>query len=123
MTKMKQKELAIDPVLSASEFFDQMGDEDLLRFLRSLPVIGTNDEEPFTVEDLVYEALLQPYVVQAWKQIKGAPGFGSRLMQLTKVVKYAEQALERETGRKRRVPRVINLPAFLDAYEKRGLPL
>lgn len=123
MTTIKQKELAVDPVLSASEFFDQMGDEDLLRFLRSLPVIGTNDEEPFTVEDLVYEALLQPYIVHAWKQIEGSPGIGGRIMQLTQVVKYAERALECETGRKRRVPRVINLPAFLDAYEQRGLPL
>ncbi|WP_425040560.1 hypothetical protein [Primorskyibacter sp. S187A] len=123
MTKTTQKELAVDPVLSASEFFDQMADEDLLRFLRSLPVIGTNDEEPFTVEDLVYEALLQPYIVHAWTQIEGAPGIGGRIKQLTQVIKSAERSLERETGRKRRVPRVINLVAFLDAYEQRGLPL
>lgn len=123
MTKTTQKELAVDPVLSASEFFDQMATDELMRFLKSLPVIGTNDEELFTIQDLVYEALLQPYVVQAWKQIEGAPGIGSRIKQLTQVYRAGEAALERDTGRKRRVPRVINLVAFLDAYEKRGLPL
>ena len=104
-------------------FFDQVADEDLLRFLKSLPVIGANDDEPFTIEDLTYEALLQPFVLHAWKTVRSSPGIAGRISQLVKVYKTAEAALERETGRKRRVPRVINLPAFMDAYTKRGLPL
>lgn len=60
MANNKQHELAVEPIQDAAAFFDQMADEDLLRFLRSLPVIATNDDEPFTLEDLTYEALLQP---------------------------------------------------------------
>lgn len=119
----KQEELAIDAVTDPMTFFDSMGSDEVLRFLRTLPVVGAHDEGYFSVEDLVYEALLQTYVVHAWKQIEGDPGVGGRIRQLTQVYKAGEAALERETGRKRRVPRVINLPAFLDAYEKRGLPL
>lgn len=86
-------------------------------------MIGANDDEPFTIEDLTYEALLQPYVLHAWKTVKGEPGIPGRLLQLSQTYRAAEAALERETGRKRRVPRVIDLPAFLDAYMGRGLPL
>ncbi|WP_179379775.1 hypothetical protein [Jannaschia marina] len=123
MAATEDMELATDTVTDVISFFDQLADEDLLRFLRSLPVIGANDDEFFSIEDLTYEALLQPYVLHAWKSIKGNPGISGRIQQLSKVYKAAEAALERETGRKRRVPRVINLPAFIDAYTTRGLPL
>lgn len=123
MAEVKGVTLSDVAVADTVAFFEQVADEDLLRFLRSLPVIGTNDDEPFTIEDLTYEALLQPFVIHAWKTVRGSPGIAGRISQLVKVYKTAEKALERETGRKRRVPRVINLPAFMDAYQKRGLPL
>lgn len=123
MADFEQTELAVDPIQNAMDFFDRVADEDLLRFLRSLPVIGTNEDEPFTIEDLTYEALLQPYVIRAWKLVDGGPGVAGRIMQITHVYKAAEAALERDTGRKRRIPRMINIAAFMDAYTSRGLPL
>ena len=123
MAEVKCVTLSDDAINDAIAFFDQLADEDMLRFLRSLPVVGMHDEEPFTIEDLTYEALLQPYVLHAWKRVPGNPGVAGRIMQVSHVYKAAERALERDTGRRRRVQRVINLPAFLDAYQKRGLPL
>ncbi|MEL7213688.1 MAG: hypothetical protein AAGK92_13580 [Pseudomonadota bacterium] len=123
MAEVNDVMLTDDEITDAVAFFDEVADEDLLRFLRSLPVIGTNDDEPFTIEDLTYEALLQPYVLQAWKSVSGSPGIANRILQLSKLYKAAEAAMERETGRKRRVPRVISIPAFVDAYRGRGLPL
>ncbi|MEL7300876.1 MAG: hypothetical protein AAFM92_10875 [Pseudomonadota bacterium] len=123
MAEVNDVTLTDDAITDAVAFFDEVADEDLLRFLRSLPVIGTNDDEPFTIEDLTYEALLQPYVLHAWKKVSGNPGVAGRIHQLTQVYKTAERALERETGRKRRVARVINLTAFMGAYQRRGLPL
>ena len=123
MAMVNQTEPALEPIQDAMDFFDQIADEDLLRFLRSLPVIGTNVDEPFTIEDLTYEALLQPYVLHAWKAVDSSPGIPGRIKHITGVYKAAEAALERKTGRKRRLPRMINLTAFMDAYMSRGLPL
>ncbi len=123
MAEVKGMTLSDKTMTDAAGFFDQAADKDLLRFLRSLPVVGANNDAPFTIEDLTYVALLQPYVLHAWKKIAGKPDLPGRIHQLTQVYKAAETALERETGRKRRVPRVINLTAFMDAYTSRGLPL
>ncbi|WP_224826491.1 hypothetical protein [Cognatishimia sp. MH4019] len=123
MAKLKQAELEQDSTQDAVDFFDQMGTDEVGRFLRTLPVIATNDGEPFSMQDLTYEALLQPYILHAWKAISGSPGIPGRIKQLTDVYKAAEAALERDTGRKRRVSRVIDLPRFMDAYASRGLPL
>lgn len=123
MGELRMVTLSDDAITDAVAFFDRLAAEDMTRFLKSLPVIGMNETEPFTVGDLIYEALLQPYVLSAWKQIDGGPGVAGRILQLTKVYKAAETALERETGRTRRVPRVINLPAFMNAYTSRGMPL
>lgn len=71
MAEVNDVTLTDDAITDAVAFFEEVADEDLLRFLRSLPVIGTNDDEPFTIEDLTYEALLQPYVLHAWKNVAG----------------------------------------------------
>ena len=123
MANANQAELEQASIQDAVTFFDQVADEDLLRFLRSLPVIAMNDDDFFTIEDLTYEALLQPYVLQAWKTVSGNLAIPGRLKHLTDVYKTAEAALEQDTGRKRRMPRVIDLPRFMDAYASRGLPL
>jgi len=106
----------------AEAFFAAIGDDDLLRFLRQLPVVWGNNEQ-MTVGDFTYEALLWPYVKHAWKTVDGAPGLAGRMKQLSDVFSQAEQELERETGRTRRAPRVTNLAAFMAAYEGSGLPL
>lgn len=122
MSELTAVEIKKGEIVDAAAFFDQVADQDLLRFLRTLPMIAMNDDEPFTIEDLTYEAMLQPYVLHAWKSVSGSSGIANRILQLSKVYKAAEAALERETGRKRRVPRVISIPAFMDAYTARGLP-
>jgi hypothetical protein len=105
MANANQAELEQASIQDAVTFFDQVADEDLLRFLRSLPVIAMNDDDFFTIEDLTYEALLQPYVLQAWKTVSGNLAIPGRLKHLTDVYKTAEAALEQDTGRKRRMPR------------------
>jgi len=105
----------------AEAFFAEIADDDLLKFLGQLPMVWGNDER-MTVGDFVYEALLWPYVKQAWKTIEGAPGLAGRMGQLSKVFTKAERELERDTGRIRRVPRVTNLAAFMAAYTTSGLP-
>lgn len=110
-----------DVALEAESFFLEIADADLLGFLGQLPMIWGNDER-MTVGDFVYEALLWPYVKQAWKTIEGGPGLAGRMGQMSKVFTKAERQLERDTGRIRRVPRVTNLAAFMAAYSERGLP-
>ena len=104
----------------AEAFFAEIADDDLLKFLGQLPMVWGNDER-MTVGDFVYEALLWPYVKLAWKTIDGAPGLAGRMGQLSKVFSMAEQELERETGRTRRVPRITNLAAFMAAYTSSNL--
>jgi len=106
----------------AEAFFAAIGDDDLLRFLRQLPVVWGN-EEPMSIADFTYEALLWPYVKTAWNTVVGAPGLAGRMKQMSDVFSQAEQELERDTGRTRRAPRVTNLAAFMAAYEGSGLPL
>ena len=103
-------------------FFVEVSDEDMLRFLRHLVMVWGNDE-PMTITDFTYEALLWPYMNEAWQSVKGGPGISSRLSQLSKVFAVAEDGLKRDTGRTRRLPRVTNLAAFMDAYTTAGLPV
>jgi len=110
-----------DVVRDAEAFFAEVADEDLLRFLQQLPMVWGNDE-PMTVADFVYEALLWPHVKEAWTSTEGAPGIAGRMGQIAQVFAKAEEALQRDTGRTRRVQRVTNLASFMDAYTSRGLP-
>jgi hypothetical protein len=105
---------------NAETFLATVSDDDLLNFLGQLPMIWGNDER-MTVGDFVYEALLWPYVKQAWKTIDGAPGLAGRMGQMSKVFIEAERELERDTGRIRRVPRITNLAAFMGAYTSSNL--
>ncbi len=110
-----------DIARDAEAFFAEIADDDLLRFLKQLPMVWGNDQ-PMTIADFTYEALLWPFVKQAWIDTKGAPGIAGRMGQIAQVFAKAERNLERETGRKRRVPRVTNLASFMDAYTVNGLP-
>ena len=107
---------------NAQEFLEVVGDDDLLRFLRRLPMIAGNDDTPVTLRDLMYEMMLWPYVKSAWATVKGSPGVAGRILQMSRVYKTAEAELTNETGLKRRVPRVIDLPTFIDIYSTEGLP-
>jgi hypothetical protein len=111
-----------DIALEAEAFFAEVGDDDLLRFLGQLPMVWGNDE-PMSLGDFIYEAMLWPHVKHAWATVEGAPGLGGRMGQLSRVFTKAERELERDTGRIRRVPRVTNLAAFMAAYTGRGLPV
>jgi len=110
-----------DVALEAESFFLEIADADLLSFLGQLPMIWGNDER-MTLGDFIYEAMLWPYVKQAWETVEGAPGLAGRMGQMSKVFIKAERELERDTGRIRRVPRITNLAAFMAAYTERGLP-
>ncbi|WP_224825401.1 hypothetical protein [Cognatishimia sp. MH4019] len=110
-----------DIARDAEAFFAEIADEDLLSFLQQLPMAWGNDE-PMTLTDFVYEALLWPFVKSAWQDVEGAPGIAGRMGQLVQVFAKAEQDLERETGRVRRVRRVTNLASFMDAYTDSVVP-
>lgn len=109
--------------IEVQEFLANLGDEDLLRFFRFLPIVGDNVDEPVTTADLVYEMLLWPYVKRAARLVNGAAGVPGRLKMISDIMQASEQALEKETGRKRRVPRLISLPALLTAYCGSGLSI
>ena len=105
-----------------TDFLSTVADEDLLKFLRRLPMIAGQEDGSLTFADLIYEMLLWPYVQQAWKTVDGSPGIPGRLSQLTRVYEIAERGLARDTGRRRRLDRVVNLPAFINPYSTEGLP-
>lgn len=105
----------------AEIFFTNIADADLLRFLGQLPMVWGN-EEPMTIGDFIYEAMLWPYVKEAWKIIDGSPGLAGRMKQLAQVFATAERGLERDNGRTRSAPRVTNLEAFMAAYTSGDLP-
>ncbi|MFV1808831.1 hypothetical protein [Phaeobacter sp. Ax4a-4a] len=108
--------------MDAQRFLELAGDDELLQFLRRLPMVAGNDDGPVTLPDLIYEMKLWPFVVEAWKRVDGEPGFPGRILQMSKVYKRAEAELEELTGEKRRLPRVIDLTVFLDIYSNEGLP-
>ena len=97
-------------------FVEEMADEEVLKFLRAFVMVGANEEGQTTIGDLVYEMLLWPYVKRAWREAEGSPGVAGRIRMLTDTLRASEADLEAETGRKRRVPRVVNLNAFLEQY-------
>ena len=99
------------------KFLEEMAAPDVLRFLRALPMIGANYDEPLRMSDLIYEMRLWPYVVKAWSTAEGSPGVAGRVAMISQVMRDAEVALEADSSLKLRVPRVINLTSFLAAYE------
>lgn len=109
-------------VLDAVSFLEQAGDEDLMRFLRHLPMIAGHEDSKFTLADFVYEIKLWPFVKEAYQVVPGQPGIPGRLAQIAQVYKLAEENLKKLTGEVRRVPRVIDLPAFISIYTSDGLP-
>ncbi|WP_299649971.1 hypothetical protein [uncultured Tateyamaria sp.] len=98
------------------QFIEEMADEEVLIFLRSFIVVGANEKSQTTIGDLVYEMLLWPYVKKVWREAEGSPGVAGRIRMLMDTLRISEAALEAETGRKRRVPRIVNLNAFLEQY-------
>ncbi len=108
--------------LSGEEFLLQAVDDDVLKFLRRLPIVGGGKNERVTMADLTYEMQLWPYVKEAWAQVDGSPGIPNRLAQIIKIYAKAESALEADFGKVRRHPRKIDLEAFLDGYTTVGLP-
>lgn len=103
-------------------FLEIAADDDVLDFLRRLPMVAGQGEDRITMSDLIYELQLWPFVRAAWKQVKGDPGIPGRLVQVKKVYSKAEADFERATGKQRRLKRIIDLPSFLEIYSKYGLP-
>ena len=106
----------------AGVFLAQASDSDLLRFLRRLPMVAGTEDGTVTLEDLIYEMKLWAYVKTAWAQVDGQPGIPGRLKQVADVYRMAEEQFEKETGERRRTPRVIDLPSFTKIYTGEGLP-
>jgi hypothetical protein len=109
-------------IMDAKQFLEWAGDDELLRFLKRLPMVGGSDGGQMTLTDLIYEMKLWPFIKQAWSEVDGSPGIPGRIAQLQKVYKRGEADLKRMTGETRRLPRVIDLPSFLDLYSRVGLP-
>lgn len=106
----------------ALEFLNTAGDDELRRFLRQLPIFAGNDGGSITIKDLTYEMRLQPFVMDAWSKVCGNHGVPAWLLQLNRVYKKAEAEMERLTGERRRLPRVIDVPSFIEVYATVGLP-
>jgi len=106
----------------AGIFLTQASDDDLLRFLRRLPMVAGTEDGSVSVSDLIYEMRLWGYVKSAWAKVDGKPGIPGRLMQIAAIYKVAEAQFEKDTGERRRRPRVINLPSFIKVYTGEGLP-
>jgi hypothetical protein len=106
----------------AGAFLAQASDSDLLRFLRRLPMVAGTEDGTVTLGDLIYEMKLWAYVKTAWAKVDGQPGIPGRLKQASEAYKRAEQQFEKETGERRRTPRVIDLPSFVKIYTGEGLP-
>lgn len=84
-------------------------------------MVGGNDGGKISISDLVYEMRLLPFVMDAWRHSKENPGVPGRLKQLSWVYKRAEADMEKMTGDKRRLKRMIDLPSFLEIYGSEGL--
>ncbi|MEL6596032.1 MAG: hypothetical protein AAFQ47_08850 [Pseudomonadota bacterium] len=112
----------VDPT-GAMAFLSAVGDDELLRFLRRLPMIAAHQSDrPITIADLIYEMKLWPYVKSAYKEIEGHPGLAGRIQQLDAVYRLAEKRMERDTGEVRSSERSINFATFLQIYSTEGLP-
>lgn len=107
-------------------FLENVGDDDLLKFLRRLPIVVNDTDEPMTMRDLAYEVALWPFIKEAWKKVSGQPGVAGRIKHVMDVVELSQRELERASGGKlvRRHPYKINLAAFLQVYAdpNDGLP-
>lgn len=112
----------IEGLPDAQKFLEAVGDEELLLFLSRLPMVAANDAGSVSMEDLIYEMKIWPFVKQAWSDVEGSPGIPGRLLQLARVYKKAESDFEQLTGETRRHPRVIDLPSFTKFYAATGLP-
>jgi hypothetical protein len=112
----------IDGIPNPQSYLEIICDEDVLDLMKQLPMIAGNDGAQFTMPDLIYEIKLWPFVKQAWSEIDGGPGIAGRVLQMAKVFKKAEADLEDLTGDTRRLPRVIDLPSFIEIYSTKGLP-
>ncbi|WP_179381805.1 hypothetical protein [Jannaschia marina] len=111
-----------DPT-GAMAFLHSVGNSDLLRFMRRLPMVAAHQsDEPMRMSDLVYEMKLWPYVKAAYSQIEGQSGIPGRLSQLHRVYARAEAEMERETGEVRSSERSFNFATFLQIYASEGLP-
>lgn len=108
--------------LGPMQFLEIAADEDVLRFMRRLPMIAGHIDGQFTMRDLAYEIELLPYVKIAWREVDGSPGIPGRLRQMADVYRRAEAEFEKETGKKRRLERIIDLPTFVEIYSTDGLP-
>jgi hypothetical protein len=106
----------------AGAFLAHASDADLMRFLRRLSMIAGCEDGAMTIEDFIFEAKLWPFVKLAWREIEGQPGIPGRLKQIADVYHMAEAQFEKETGKRRRSPRVIDLPSFVSIYTGEGLP-
>jgi hypothetical protein len=106
----------------AGAFLAQASDAELLRFLRRLPMVAGSEDGSITISDLIFEMKLWPFVKAAWAKVDGQPGIPGRLMQIAAVYKVAEAQFEKDTGERRRTPRVIDLPSFISIYTSEGLP-
>lgn len=101
-------------------FLERVGDDDLLKFLRRLPMVASNAEGPLTLSDFIYEMRLWPFVKEAWAEVEGSAGVAGRIIQINRVYKLAAERMRRLTGERRRVDRVIDVPTFLQVYMSDG---
>ena len=117
MGRVPGTEIRGDLPAELEQFLEEMADNQILCFLRALPMIGANDGETLRMSDLIYEMRLWPYVVKAWNAADGSPGVAGRVAMISQVMRDAEAALEADTKLTRRTARVINLTSFLTAYK------
>lgn len=122
MTNERHQIEDVSGPLDAIRFLELSGDEELLAFLRKLPMVTGHEDGRLSMSDLIFEMRLWPFVKRAWREVEGGPGIPGRLRQLSSVYKKAEAEFERETGIQRRRKRVIDLPTFLNIYSLEGLP-
>lgn len=97
-------------------FLERVGDDDLLQFLRRLPMVASNAEGLITLADFIYEMRLWPFVKEAWGDVPNGAGVAGRIIQINRVYKLAAERMHRLTGEQRRMDRMIDVPAFLQAY-------
>lgn len=109
-----------DDIEQGLVFLERVGDDDLLKFLRRLPMVASNAEGPLTLADLIYEIKLWPFVKEAWAEVEGNAGVAGRIIQINRVYKLAAERMHRLTGERRRVDRMIDVPTFLQAYTSDG---
>lgn len=106
------EETALKSALSLKD----IGDDELLRFLKRLPIVGMNEHSKLTLADLIYEMKLWPFVKEAWGDIPSSPGVAGRILQINRVYKLAAERMFALTGERRREDRIVDITSFLDTY-------